>query len=147
MDIYASPSPHDNFQFSEVNAAWKDADATTQQLVAQSSVQKNQPSRTEDSPEHSAVFTSIFVFPFVAWLILIGSLLMRFLSSEKSVSTSTLHRSGYSRAATQKTKQLVPCSRCHYFSSNSYVHCAIHPSKVLTAEAIDCCDYRATAPR
>ncbi|HBB33557.1 MAG TPA: hypothetical protein DDZ80_31460 [Cyanobacteria bacterium UBA8803] len=35
----------------------------------------------------------------------------------------------------------VSCSRCKFFDSNPYIKCAVHPSKVLSAEARDCPDY------
>jgi hypothetical protein len=36
----------------------------------------------------------------------------------------------------------APCDRCRYLSGNSYLKCALHPSVVLTAKAMDCKDYR-----
>ncbi len=35
----------------------------------------------------------------------------------------------------------IPCKNCRYFSKNYYLKCAVHPSTVLTKEAINCCDY------
>ena len=35
----------------------------------------------------------------------------------------------------------VPCRNCHFFSLNPYIKCAVHPSTVLTKQAIDCLDY------
>jgi hypothetical protein len=35
----------------------------------------------------------------------------------------------------------VPCRKCRFFSSNSYLQCAVHPSTVLKDEAKDCSDY------
>jgi tetrahydromethanopterin S-methyltransferase subunit F len=39
-----------------------------------------------------------------------------------------------------KYSSQVPCRNCRYFSNNPYVRCAVHPSTVLTAKAIDCPD-------
>lgn len=36
----------------------------------------------------------------------------------------------------------VKCRSCQFFSSNSYLHCAVHPLVVLTKKAVDCGDYR-----
>jgi hypothetical protein len=146
MDIYTSLKPNETLKVSQMTYVQQDTNTSARQIVVQASVQEPPRVLPEDSAQPSAVSPSMFIFPFLAWSILVGSLIMRFLSPEKAISTSTFHRSGYGRAATQN-KQLIPCSRCHYFSSNAYVHCAIHPSKVSTAEATDCCDYRATAPR
>ncbi len=33
------------------------------------------------------------------------------------------------------------CNGCHYFESNPYLKCSIHPITVLTEDAIDCTDY------
>jgi adenosine deaminase len=35
----------------------------------------------------------------------------------------------------------VPCKHCKFYSSNPILKCAIHPSKVLTPDAIHCPDY------
>lgn len=35
-----------------------------------------------------------------------------------------------------------PCQKCHFFSKNSYLKCAVNPSVVFTKAAIDCCDYQ-----
>lgn len=35
----------------------------------------------------------------------------------------------------------IPCRSCRYFAYNPYLNCAIHPSLVLTNQAIDCPDY------
>jgi hypothetical protein len=37
--------------------------------------------------------------------------------------------------------QVTPCHRCQYLGNDSYLRCALHPSTVLTKEAIDCQDY------
>ncbi|WP_373540951.1 hypothetical protein [Chamaesiphon sp.] len=39
----------------------------------------------------------------------------------------------------------VACHRCRYFSNNLYVQCALHPTSVMTEQAIDCKDYTAKA--
>jgi hypothetical protein len=40
-----------------------------------------------------------------------------------------------------KTHPNVGCQRCQYFSRNRYLKCALHPSTVLTEQAVDCIDY------
>lgn len=35
----------------------------------------------------------------------------------------------------------APCQYCRYFSYNPYLKCTIHPSTVLTEQAVDCLDY------
>ena len=36
----------------------------------------------------------------------------------------------------------VPCKKCRYFAAkNQFLKCAVHPSKVLTAQAVNCSDY------
>lgn len=39
-----------------------------------------------------------------------------------------------------RLKQL-PCRNCRYFKESHYLNCAVHPSIVLTKEAINCSDY------
>lgn len=33
------------------------------------------------------------------------------------------------------------CTKCHFYDSNSYLKCAVHPTKVLKKEARECIDY------
>jgi hypothetical protein len=42
-----------------------------------------------------------------------------------------------------KPRPRISCSHCHYFGQNPYLKCAIHPTAVLTEQAIDCRDYTA----
>ncbi len=35
----------------------------------------------------------------------------------------------------------VPCRNCRFFKDNYYLNCAVHPSIVLTKEALNCSDY------
>lgn len=37
--------------------------------------------------------------------------------------------------------QTMPCLSCQFYSNNPYLPCAVHPSRALKAEAIDCSDY------
>ncbi|BAZ68484.1 MAG: hypothetical protein KME28_25785 [Pelatocladus maniniholoensis HA4357-MV3] len=39
------------------------------------------------------------------------------------------------------TSRKVPCRKCHYFSQNHHLNCAVQPSIVLTEEASNCPDY------
>jgi hypothetical protein len=36
-----------------------------------------------------------------------------------------------------------PCRNCQFFSNTAYLKCAVNPSLVLSAKAIDCPDYKA----
>ncbi len=40
-----------------------------------------------------------------------------------------------------KYNHRIPCNNCKYFKNNRYLQCAIHPTKVLSQEAINCPDY------
>lgn len=46
-------------------------------------------------------------------------------------------------------KQLspAPCRNCRFFSSNAFLKCAVQPSIVLTAKAVDCSDYQPRNPK
>lgn len=35
----------------------------------------------------------------------------------------------------------VPCKNCQFFQDNHYLNCAVHPSIVLTKQALNCSDY------
>ena len=34
------------------------------------------------------------------------------------------------------------CTKCRFFDNNSYLKCAVHPSRVLKKEAQECLDYK-----
>jgi hypothetical protein len=40
-----------------------------------------------------------------------------------------------------KSRHRCSCYHCCYFSQNPYLKCALHPTTVLTGQAIDCRDY------
>lgn len=35
----------------------------------------------------------------------------------------------------------LPCQNCRFFTNNHYLYCTVHPSIVLTEQALDCSDY------
>ncbi|WP_373544549.1 hypothetical protein [Chamaesiphon sp.] len=46
------------------------------------------------------------------------------------------------RALALKQSQEIMCRRCEFFSDNHYLKCTLHPTTVLTAQAINCRDCR-----
>jgi len=46
----------------------------------------------------------------------------------------------YRMLITASSRQ-VPCRRCQFFANNPYLNCALHPSAVLTEQALNCSDY------
>lgn len=40
-----------------------------------------------------------------------------------------------------KDSTRIKCTECHFFDNNSYLKCAVHPTKVLKCEAQECLDY------
>jgi hypothetical protein len=45
------------------------------------------------------------------------------------------------KIVTPKRSCDFPCRNCRFFTSNRYLWCTVHPSIVLTQQAIDCADY------
>lgn len=45
------------------------------------------------------------------------------------------------RTVTLNHFKQVPCRNCRFFKDNHYLNCAVHPSIVLTKEALNCSDY------
>lgn len=37
--------------------------------------------------------------------------------------------------------QHIPCHNCRFYSRNSYLRCAVHPTKAMRRSAIGCSDY------
>lgn len=48
------------------------------------------------------------------------------------------------RKLTSNHRLEVPCRNCEYFQHNDYLNCAVHPSVVLTEQALNCSDYCST---
>ena len=46
------------------------------------------------------------------------------------------------RALALKQSQEIMCRRCEFFSDNHYLKCTLHPTTVLTLQAINCQDCR-----
>lgn len=72
------------------------------------------------------------VFLIVAFIVAAILLLFRYAILGKVLVEKTL---------TPEAFHKIPCRSCRYFSHNPYLNCAIHPSLVLTGQAIDCPDY------
>ena len=45
------------------------------------------------------------------------------------------------RKLTSNRRLQFPCKNCGYFQHNDYLNCAVHPSLVLTEQALYCTDY------
>ena len=65
-------------------------------------------------------------------LLLIGCRFLWLSSKFKSTHKSSLSTRRFSQ---------VPCRKCKFLANNQYLKCAVHPSKVLTAQAVNCTDY------
>jgi hypothetical protein len=40
----------------------------------------------------------------------------------------------------------IPCTQCRYFTGDTLLKCAVHPTTALTEEAIDCPEFRPRLP-
>jgi hypothetical protein len=72
-------------------------------------------------------FLAICLFTTVAYL----------LTTKKKQNTE--HRGNQTRIPAQT----LPCKSCHFYTHHPYLKCAVRPDIAMTAEAIDCSDYRA----
>jgi hypothetical protein len=114
------------------------AEARESSYLWRQATEIEQPASPDYSDSFNIWLNGFLIIPILGWFLLIASVLNTFFKSHKSAQTSVLHRSGLSKADVQ---QRIPCAKCRYFSSSSYLHCAVRPSDVLTTEAIDCSDY------
>jgi hypothetical protein len=48
---------------------------------------------------------------------------------------------GRAKIAKLKHFSQIPCRNCSFFTNNHYLWCTVHPSIVLTKQALDCFDY------
>ncbi len=40
-----------------------------------------------------------------------------------------------------RNSQKIPCQNCYFFTRNSLLKCAVHPTTAMTSHAIDCSDF------
>jgi hypothetical protein len=68
-------------------------------------------------------------------LVGLGCVLFMYLSlSKKLLPIRSLHQSS-------PQSKPIACKNCRFYSPNFYVQCAVHPSKVMKPEAVNCSDY------
>lgn len=46
------------------------------------------------------------------------------------------------KIATTQSLSQIPCRNCQFFKENQYLKCAVHPTIVLTQQALNCRDYQ-----
>jgi hypothetical protein len=127
--------------------SWAIAPSDSQRSIIAQVTPEIELQNRQDELDFSHIWLNgIFIIPLIGWFLLIASLLTTLFKSNKAAQTSVPQRSGQS-LMNQKQKHLIPCHKCRYFSSNSYVHCAVHPSRAMTPEAIDCSDYSTPLPK
>lgn len=109
-----------------------------QPFPGESSVEKV---NSADSPVLFDIFGLVFMlfFSVASWLYI--AKIRKSLRDYRNSNSSNI-KSKYSNSFAS-----VPCHKCQYFSHNSYLKCAVNPSKVLQPEAKDCADYSSCPPR
>ncbi|MCU0534112.1 MAG: hypothetical protein MUD14_09475 [Hydrococcus sp. Prado102] len=92
------------------------------------------PDEQNASNKESLLFFSTSLFAIAT----VGTLAILAIVSKRLGWRKTLNSPQHSL---KTTNCQVSCENCRFFNNNPYVKCAIHPSKVLTAQAKDCADY------
>lgn len=59
----------------------------------------------------------------------------------KFILGSNARKSPHNGKVSSSTSHEVPCRNCQFFKDNHYLNCAVHPSTVLTKQALNCADY------
>ena len=47
----------------------------------------------------------------------------------------------YTKLVNLKRLSSIPCRKCQFFDNNQQLPCAVHPTVVLSEEAVNCADY------
>lgn len=74
------------------------------------------------------------------WTVLIVSIVM--LTIPGILTFTEIRRSWQQWQLNRKLNSSIPCRRCRYFSNNTHLNCAVHPSIAMTEEAGNCPDYQ-----
>jgi hypothetical protein len=100
------------------------------QTINLSQVPRQAPSQNGKTPTHPAHGTWMVL----VWLVVLAWLL-RFIKRSLTLKLNN------PSLITHKPRHKLPCSSCRFLHSNSYLRCAVHPTKVMKQEANDCPDY------
>lgn len=96
-------------------------------LISQAN-QDTKPQNEIDTSEAIGLFLAAICFT-IAWTILlyIGSGAYKFIQKRNRILAPN--------------SQQFPCKKCRFFNNSNHLKCAVHPSTVLTEEALNCPDY------
>jgi hypothetical protein len=108
---------------------WQNQVAATDRRVASVTAEPR-----VQAPEWDVVAKNLPFFE-LSILSLFGTFLLLYLTSFRRTVVSSKEETA------QPTGVRIPCKRCQFYSSNFYLQCAVHPSKVLKPESADCPDY------
>ena len=114
--------------------------SSNHQLIKQSSIARNRlvegvESKLQIQRTESTVDNDNSVSPEFLSLLMLGVFVLLYVILFRITFEPKQLRTAFESA----TK--IPCRHCRFYSSNPYIQCAVHPSKVSTFNAIHCSDY------
>lgn len=104
------------------------AENRTFEITAQASEHQSSEVGSISSNEHSSL-SELLSLVVLGVFLLVYTILCRRMFNPKKAHTSL------------RCAKNIPCKYCRFFSSNPYLHCAVHPSRALKLDAIHCPDY------
>ncbi|MGL5939792.1 MAG: hypothetical protein ACRC2S_05305 [Waterburya sp.] len=93
----------------------------------------------ESNTAKISTILGILILITVAWVGIISYL--RIAKINKELRNYTATGSSANSKKSLNNFNSIPCTKCQFFHNNSYLKCAVHPSKVLRSEAKECSDY------
>lgn len=75
-----------------------------------------------------------------AWTLLLISSVM--IAIPCILTFAEIRRSWQQWQLSRTANSSIPCKKCHFYSNNTQLKCAVHPSTALTDQAENCPDYR-----
>lgn len=98
------------------------------QEIDLSEVPSHQDSLNKETSSNGGVLFIPMGFILIVWTIL-------------AVARLDFWKTFHNRLIPIKHSSKIPCSNCQFFKNDPYLKCAVHPSKVLSEDAIDCPDH------
>lgn len=96
-------------------------------------------SETDTIAPNTAIQTNNSMYGFLLWMLVLyaGSWTLlqvfhRFIAIVMTTKTRSLFVFSFFQS---------PCRKCQFFNENNFLNCAVHPSVVLTNQAVNCSDY------
>jgi hypothetical protein len=95
---------------------------------------------------NNSTIVGMVILSILIWTGIVSWLRVRKINKELRNNNLSINFINNPNQATRNFKS-ISCNKCKFFDNNSYLKCAVNPSKVLQPEAKECIDYSLRPPK